>query len=82
MDPLTIKPILVNRLIQLDKSSGEVRPTRLGGVIRRIIGKCVPRVGKQDVIDACGATQVSAVHKCGSEAAIHNSCDAQYLQVG
>ena len=28
-------------------------------------------MGKQDVIDACGATQVCAGHKSGSEAAIH-----------
>ena len=71
MDPLTIEPILANRLIPLDKSNGEVRPIGVGEVIRRIIGKCVSRVGKQDVIDACGATQVCAGHKSGSEAAIH-----------
>ena len=71
MDPLTIEPILANRLIPLDKGNGEVRPIGVGEVIRRIIGKCVSRVGKQDVIDACGATQVCAGHKSGSEAAIH-----------
>ena len=71
VDPLTIEPILANRLIPLDKGNGEVRPIGVGEVIRRIIGKCVSRVGKQDVIDACGATQVCAGHKSGSEAAIH-----------
>ena len=71
MDPLTIEPILANRLIPLDKGNGEVRLIGVGEVIRRIIGKCVSRVGKQDVIDACGATQVCAGHKSGSEAAIH-----------
>ena len=64
VDPLTIEPILANRLIPLDKGNGEVRPIGVGEVIRRIIGKCVSRVGKQDVIDACG-------HKSGNEAAIH-----------
>ena len=71
MDPLAIEPILANRLIPLDKGNGEVRPIGVGEMIRRIIGKCVSRVGKQDVIDACGATQVCAGHKPGSEAAIH-----------
>ena len=52
-------------------ANGEVRPIGVGQVIRRIIGKYVSRVGKQDVIDACGATQVCAGHKSGSEAAIH-----------
>ena len=71
IDPLTIEPILANRLIPLDKGKGEVRPIGVGEVIRRIIGKCVTRVTKQDVIDASGSLQVCAGHKCGSEAAIH-----------
>ena len=71
VDPLTIEPILANRLIPLNKGNGEVRPIGVGEMIRRITGKCVSRVGKQDVIDACGATQVCAGHKPGNEAAIH-----------
>ena len=71
VDPLTIEPILANRLIPLDKSNGEVRPIGVREVIRRIIGKGVSRVRKKDLIDACGATQVCAGHKSGSEAAIH-----------
>ena len=58
IDRLTIEPILANRLIPLDKDKGEVRPIGVEEVIRRIIGKCVTRVTKQDVIDA------SAGHKC------------------
>ena len=68
---LTIELILSNRLIPLDKGNGEVRPIGVGEVIRRLIGKCVSKIGKQDVIDASGATQVCAGHKSGSEAAIH-----------
>ena len=52
VDPLTIEPILAKRPIPLDKGNGEVRPIGEGEVIRRIIGKCVSGVGKQDVIDA------------------------------
>ena len=43
----------------------------MGEVIRRIIGKCVTRVAKQDVINASGAMQVCAGQKSGGEAAIH-----------
>ena len=43
----------------------------LGEVLRRIIGKCVTKVTKPDVIDASGSLQVCAGHKSGSEAAIH-----------
>ena len=71
MDLLTIEPILSNRLIPLDKGNGEVRPIGAGEVIRRLIGKCVSKIGKQDVIEASGATQVGAGHKSGSETAIH-----------
>ena len=40
-------------------------------IIRRIIGKCVTRVAKQDVINASGAMQVCVGQKSGGEAAIH-----------
>ena len=50
VDPLTIEPILASRLIPLDKGNGDVRPIGVGEVIRRIIGKCVTKVTKQDII--------------------------------
>ena len=71
VDPLTIEPILANRFIPLDKGNAEVRPIGAGEVIRMIMGKCVSGVGKQDVIDAGGATQACAGHKSESEASIH-----------
>ena len=71
VDPLTIEPIVASRLIPLDKGNGEVRPIGVGEVIRRIIGKCVTKVAKQDVINASGAMQVCAGQKSGGEAAIH-----------
>ena len=71
VDPLTIEPIVASRLIPLDKGNGEVRPIGVGEVIRRIIGKCVTRVTKQDVINASGAMQVCAGQRSGEEAAIH-----------
>ena len=64
--------MLANRLIPLDKGNGEVRPISVGEVIRRIIGKCVMRVIKQDIIEACNSLQnVCTGQKSGSEAAIH-----------
>jgi len=71
IDPLTIEPIPANRLIPLDKGNGEVRPIGVGEVIRRIIGKCVMRVIKQDVIEASGSLQLCTGQKSGSDAAIH-----------
>ena len=70
-DPLTIESIVVSRLVPLDKGNGEVRPIGVGELIRRIIGKCVTRVAKQDVINASGAMQVCAGQNSGGEAAIH-----------
>ena len=71
VDPLTIEPIVASRLIPLDKGNGVVRPIGVGEVIRRIIGKCITRVAKQDVINASGAMQVCTGQKSGGEAAIH-----------
>ena len=53
IDPLTIEAILANRPISLHKGNGEVRPIGVGDVNRRIIGKCVTKVTKQDIVDAC-----------------------------
>ena len=75
VDPLTIESIVASRLIPLDKGNGEVRPIGVGEVIRRIIGKCVTRVAKQDVINASGAMQLCAGQKSGGEAAIHAMCN-------
>ena len=71
IDPATIEPILASRLIPLDKGNGEVRPIGVGEVIRRIIGKCVTKVVKQDILESSGSLQVCAGHKSGSEAAVH-----------
>ena len=42
-----------------------------GEVIRRVIGKCVMKVTKEDVLDASGSLQVCADLRSGSEAAVH-----------
>jgi len=71
IDPATTEPILASRLILLDKGNGEVRPIGVGEVIRRIIGKCVTKVTKQDILESRGSLQVCAGHKSRSEAAVH-----------
>jgi len=71
VDPLSVEAILANRLIPLNKGEGAVPSIGVGEVLWRIIGKCVMKVTKPDVIDASGSLQVCAGHKSGSEAAIH-----------
>ena len=71
VDPRGLEAILANRLIPLDQGERAVRPIGVGEVLRRIMGKCVTKVTKPDVIDASGSLQVCAGHKSGSEAAIH-----------
>ena len=61
---------MANRLIPLDKGNGELRPIGVGELIRRIIGKCVTRVTKQDIVDA-RSLQVCAGLTSGGEAATH-----------
>ena len=68
---MTIKPILVSRPIPLDKNNVEVQPIGVGEVIRRIIGKYMTKVVKQDILESSDLLQVCAGHKSGSEAALH-----------
>ena len=65
-----ISAFVASRLIPLDKSPG-VRPIGIGDVVRRIIGKAVLMVLKNEIQDACGPLQVCVGHPAGCEAAIH-----------
>ena len=71
IDPMTIEPLVANRLIPLDKGEGAVRPIGVGEVLRGICGKCFMSVVNKDVLDASGSLQLCAGQKPGSEAAIH-----------
>ena len=71
IDPRTIVPLLANRLIPLDKGEGAVRPIGVGEVMRRVTGKCVVKVTKEDVLETSGSLQVCAGLRSGSEAAVH-----------
>ena len=71
VDPRTIVPMLANRLIHLDKGESAVRPIGVGEVIRRVIGKCVVKVTKEDVLETNASLQVCAGLRSGSEAVVH-----------
>ena len=71
IDPRTIETIPASRLIPLVKGNGEFRPAGVAAVIRRVIGKSVTRVMKQDILESSGLLQVCARHKSGREAAVH-----------
>ena len=57
-------------LILLNKNPG-LRPIGVGEVLRRISGKVVMMISKQDVTKATGSLQVCAEQEAGAEAAIH-----------
>ena len=71
VNPLTIEPLLANRLILLDKGEGQVRPIGVGEVIRRIVAKCVTKVTKEEILEASGLLPLCAGHRRGIEASIH-----------
>ena len=71
IDPMTIEPLVANRLTPLDKGEGAVRPIGVGEVLRRIRGKYVMSVVKKDDVDASGSLHLCAGQKSGREAAIH-----------
>ena len=66
----TIETFLFCRLIPLDKNPG-FRPTGVREVLRRIAGKVIVSVLKNDIIDCTGSLQVCASQEAGIEAAVH-----------
>ncbi|XP_066926215.1 uncharacterized protein [Clytia hemisphaerica] len=66
----SLEAFLSSRLIPLNKNPG-LRPIGIGETLRRIIGKTVARLLKQDIADSVGSLQVCAGQDAGCEAAIH-----------
>ena len=59
------------RLIPLIKEITGVRPIGIGEVLRRIIGKSVSKILRNDILQASGTLQTFSVLESGVEAAIH-----------
>ena len=55
----------------MDKAEGAVRPIGVDEVIRRVIGQCIMKVTKEDVLETSGSLQVCAGLRSGSEATVH-----------
>ena len=58
------------RLIPLNKNPG-LSSIRIGEVSRKISGKVVMMISKQDVMEVAGSLKVGAGQEAGAEAAIH-----------
>ena len=70
LDPRCLEAFNASRVIPLDKNPG-VRPIGVGEVLRRIVGKSISWVLKEDIQEAAGTLQTCAGYKGGAEAAIH-----------
>ena len=65
-----ISTLLACRLVPLKKDSG-MRPVGVGECLRRIIGKTITGLLKEDIIHAVGTLQTCAGLESGIEAAIY-----------
>lgn len=69
-DPTGLAAFIAFQLIRLNKNPG-VRPIGICETVRRIFGKAVLSVTKEDIMLAVGSLQLCAGHDTGCEAAIH-----------
>ena len=82
-----IEKLLSNRLVPLKKQENGVRPVGVGETLRRIMGKSISRILKDDIQTSSGTLQTCAGLESGIEAAIHamretfeqESCEAVLL---
>ena len=77
VNPECLNEFVSCRLVPLDKGvdksgSPGVRPIGIGEVLRRIVGKTVIGVIKEDIQEAAGPLQSCAGLKSGLEASIHS----------
>ena len=59
VDPTGLYPFLASRLIAIDKLPG-VHPIGIGEVVRRIVGKAVLSVVRDDILEVAGTDQLCA----------------------
>ena len=71
LDLLTMEAYVSCRLIPLDKNPG-VRPIDVGEVLRRIVGKCIGWVLKEDIQLAAGPLQTATGLQSGAEPVTHS----------
>ena len=70
VDPVGLSPLIACRLIALDKCPG-VHPIGIGEMVRRIIGKVISHIIRDDLQEAAGSSQLCAGQESGSEAAVY-----------
>ena len=73
-DPDSIESLVACRLIPLSKDPG-VKPIGIGEVLRRIIGKAVTNIIKEDIIMSAGNLQLCGGQKSGAEIAIRSATE-------
>ena len=73
-DPESLEAFLGCRLIPLDKNPG-LRPIGIGETLRRIVGKAVMSVMKQDIQHGVGNLQLCGGHAGGCEVGVHSVVD-------
>ena len=73
-DPESLEALLGCRLIPLDKNPG-LRPIGIGETLRRIIGKAVMTIMKEDVLTGVGNLQLCGGHAGGCEVGVHALVD-------
>ena len=66
-----ISTLLACRLVPLKKKDNGIRPVGVGECLRRIIGKTITGLLKEDIIHAVGTLQTCVGLESGIEAAIH-----------
>ena len=67
----SLESFLACRLVPLDKKPG-LRPIGIGEILRRIAGKVVMSISKNDVMNSVSRIQLCAGQEAGCEAAIHS----------
>ena len=68
--PSSLESFVACRLIPVEKKPG-IRPIGVGEVLRRIAGKTVMMLFKNDITHAAGALQLNAGQDAGDEAVVH-----------
>ena len=68
LPPGCLGPLTQSRLVALGKKDGGVRPVGVGEALRRLVGKAIAKVCKNDLIATCGAIQLCAGTSSGCEA--------------
>lgn len=70
VEPSGIAPLIASHLVALDKCPS-IHPIGVGEILRRLIGKLILKIARNDILDTVGTLQLCVGQETASESSVY-----------